>query len=197
MILSNKQSTFDSEQKELEEIRNLLGYGETSESNFRSEEAIKGIKKLVVAKEEELGKKLDKFRNAKRVNIFSIPSVSSCLLRKPWRILKILQFFERYGTLEYGLEVAVASNKYFVHFVLNNGKTKTGIWYFNYKKSLGVNKILQIARILEEANLDSAILVANQIGPNAIEYAKKESEQQKPVSLIYYSEIKHEQITNY
>ena len=197
MILSNKQSTFDAEQKELEEIRNLLGYGETSESSFNSEKAIEGIKKLVIAKDEEIGKRLEKFKNAKRINIFSIPSVSSCLLRKTWRILKILQFFKRYGTLEYGLEVAVASNKYYVHFVLDNGKTKTGIWYFNYKKSLGVNKILQIARILEEANLDSAILIANQIGPNAIEYAKKESEQKKPVSLIYYSEIKHEQITNY
>ena len=113
------------------------------------------------------------------------------------KILEILKFFERYGSLEYGLEVSVASNKYYVHFVLDNGETKTGLWYFNYKKSLGVNKILQVARILEETNLDSAILVANQLGPNAIEYAKKESEQQKPVSLIYYSEIKHQQITNY
>ena len=197
MIVSKNKYAFDSEQKELEEIRKLLGYGETSETSVKSEEAIAGIKNLSVAKEEEIGLKLEKFKNARRVNIFSIPSVSSCLLRKPWRILEILKFFERYGSLEYGLEVSVASNKYYVHFVLDNGETKTGLWYFNYKKSLGVNKILQVARILEETNLDSAILVANQLGPNAIEYAKKESEQQKPVSLIYYSEIKHQQITNY
>jgi len=197
MILSNNKQSYNTEQKELEEIRNLLGYGETSETSFKSEEAIEGIKNIIVAKEEEIGLKLPIFKNARRVNIFSIPSVSSCLLRNPWRIYKILKFFERYGTLEYGLEVAVSSNKYYVHFVLDNGETKTGLWYFNYKKSLGVNKILQVARILEETNLDSAILVANQLGPNAIEYAKKESELQKPVSLIYYSEIKHEQITNY
>ena len=74
MIVSKNKYAFDSEQKELEEIRNLLGYGETSETSVKAEKAIEGIKKISVAKEEEVGLKLDKFGNAKRINIFSIHS---------------------------------------------------------------------------------------------------------------------------
>lgn len=130
---------------------------------------------------EELGKQLERFNGATRVNVlanekdsygFDIASTSE--LAKLTTVIS--QMRRERGILpSFGLKIKYHSRQSFVvPFVLEFGKDNNfGLYFLLAKKPISVQKIQQIEKTIKLTSLKGAFIVSNNIGNSAIREVKR------------------------
>jgi hypothetical protein len=159
-------------------ISNSLWDGDSYTDPYETIDALTELLRYPFLRKEELGQSLARYNGAVRVDITKIKQ--SRAVRSPEKFLRVVQqFAQEASTLpSYGLEIKVGNRKDYIHFTLElNDKNAVGIFFFDSKRMLSVPQIHNVERLVKQAGLTGAIVVANKIGiPAKQEAARINSE---------------------
>ncbi len=96
------------------------------------------------------------------------------------------EYLKQYGEISEDLKLIQGPTKHAVKFLILVEGAIIGVWILDWNRSVGVDKIIHIERILQRSNLTAGFVVANNFSPNAREIAKQTNDQ---VILIEKAEI--------
>lgn len=157
-----------------------------SDMNERQEiDALTRLLQYKFSNLEELGAPIGRYNGAKRVDITKL---NKCrLVRSPKKFLTVIEQMERESSItpSYGLEVKSGTKREYIHFTLELNDTNTvGIFFFDSKRMLSVPQIHNVERLVKNAGLTGAIIVANKIGIPAKQEAIRINSSQEEMDII-------------
>ena len=101
------------------------------------------------------------------------------------------KFLARYGEVEENPTMKTPQGKKIeVPFVVKNKSQAFGVWIWDWKRSIGSDKIIRIERIIISLGLDGALLFSNRFSQNAYDLVNKmKKENSAKIILIKLDEI--------
>ncbi|OLS27785.1 MAG: hypothetical protein HeimC2_09790 [Candidatus Heimdallarchaeota archaeon LC_2] len=164
----------------------LISSDIASEMNERQEvEALTKLLQYQFSKVKELGAPIGRYNGAKRVDITQLDKCR--LVRSPKKFLTVIEQLERESSIKpsYGLEVKSGTKRDYIHFILElNDTNSVGIFFFDSKRMLSVPQIHNVERLIKNAGLTGAIIVANKIGIPAKQEAIRINSSQEDMDII-------------
>ena len=134
------------------------------------------------ANAEEFGTQIPKYNNAVRINIVS--EKRSKVVRNPSKFLLFLKYAQRIGPVGGGLKVNIGSSPSYIHAVLET-PTPVALWFYDYKKALGTDKLIQAVNLMKATNISSGVIITNIIAIHARDFAERERQEGQSSIYVY------------
>ncbi|MCG3218198.1 MAG: hypothetical protein KAR35_04300 [Candidatus Heimdallarchaeota archaeon] len=105
--------------------------------------------------------------------------------------IDLRKFLARYGEVEENPSMKTLEGKKIdVPFVVKNKSQAFGVWIWDWKRSIGSDKIIRIEKIIISLELDGALLFSNRFSQNAYDLVNKmKKENSAKIILIKLDEI--------
>ncbi len=136
---------------------------------------------------EEIGKPVPRYNNAIRINI--IKEKRAKVVRSPIKFLNFLKYVQSIGPVGAGLKVNLGSSPSYIHVILE-AKNPVALWFYDYKKALGTDKLIQAVNLLRATNIKAGVIITNIIALHARDFAERERKEGEFELYVYrYSDI--------
>ena len=105
--------------------------------------------------------------------------------------IDLCNFLERYGEVEENPSIKTSDGKKVeVPFIVKNESQAFGVWLWDWKRSIGSDKIIRIEKSIISLELDGALLFSNRFSQNAYDLVNKmKKENSAKIILIKLDEI--------
>ena len=105
--------------------------------------------------------------------------------------IDLCKFLERYGVVEENPSMKTADGKKVeIPYIVKNKSQAFGVWLWDWKRSIGSDKIIRIEKSIISLELDGALLFSNRFSQNAIDLVNKmKKENSAKIILIKLDEI--------
>ena len=176
-ITNSNHSSFNGDEISMEEID-------------REARALLELANFPWAFKEEIGKPVPKYNNAIRINI--LEEKRAKVVRSPVKFLNFLKYVQSIGPVAPGLKVNLGSSPSYIHVVLE-AKKPVALWFYDYKKALGTDKLIQSINLLRATGIKSGVIITNIIALHARDFAERERREGEFNLYVYrYSDIINE-----
>ena len=105
--------------------------------------------------------------------------------------INLFEFLARYGEVEENPSLKTPEGKKVeVPFIVKNKSQAFGVWVWDWKRSIGSDKIIRIEKSIISLELDGALLFSNRFSQNAYDLVNKmKKENSAKIILIKLDEI--------
>jgi hypothetical protein len=172
-------------------LLNKLANKSISEDKNNESNALRRLISMTFNDGNELNQPIPKYNWSTRIDILS--EFRFKRFKSPVKLLNILKFLkiERDRMPSYGLKI---DQKYakslFIPFIYDYGDNTEGIFYIDQDRPLTIRDVYRIEKSIEQANIDAAYIVLNEIGMPAKNLVKRiNDERRKTISYDYYDTI--------
>ena len=105
--------------------------------------------------------------------------------------INLCKFLERYGEVEENPSIKTSNGKRIeIPYIVKNKSQAFGVWLWDWKRSIGSDKIIRIEKSIISLALDGALLFSNRFSQNAYDLVNKmKKENSAKIILIKLDDI--------